>query len=80
MSEAWFQLPERCVSCGKFLRFEPGVSWAQSWSYSMDGTPYLYEPRFQCKACTDTNGPLDTNCAHPERYSGIIREESSHDR
>lgn len=79
MAKAWRQLPERCVSCGKFLRFETGVSWAQSWSYSMDGTPDLHDPRFQCKSCTGNNGPLDTNCAYPERYSGIIRDEARHD-
>lgn len=72
-------LHQRCVSCGKFLRFESGVSWAQSWSYAYDGSPDLHDPRFQCKPCTNANGPLATNCAHPEWYSGIIRDEASHD-
>lgn len=65
---------ERCVNCGRFFRFGPGVSWAQSWSYEMDGFPNLHDPRFQCKPCTEEHGPLGTNCAHPERYSGIIED------
>lgn len=71
---------ERCVSCGRFMQIKPGASWAQSWSYSMDGTPDLHDPRFQCAPCTEQHGRLDTNCAHPERYSGIIRAlEPTHD-
>ena len=65
---------ERCVSCGKFMSLGPGVSWAQSWSYDMSGFPDLHEPRFQCAPCTEKHGRLETNCAYPERYSGVIAE------
>lgn len=64
----------RCVACGKFMRFEPGVSYSQNWSYAMDGSPDLHDPRFQCRPCTEKHGPLSTNCAHPERYSGVYDE------
>ena len=64
--------PVKCVSCGKFIKWQPGVSWAQSWSYDMDGTPDLHDPRHQCAPCTEKHGPLNTNCAHPERYSGVL--------
>jgi hypothetical protein len=62
----------RCESCGKFIRFEPGVYWSQSWSYSMDGSPDLHDPVHRCKKCTDAFGPVPTNCAYPERYSGVV--------
>lgn len=61
-----------CVTCGKFMRVGPGASWAQSWSYDMGGFPDLHDPRFQCASCTEKYGRLETNCAHPERYSGVI--------
>ncbi len=64
---------QRCVSCGRFMRFEAGASWAQSWKYCMDGSPELNDPKWQCAPCTKKNGPLDTNCAYPERYSGTIK-------
>jgi len=64
---------ERCVSCGRFMSFLPGASWAQSWSYDMSGFPDLHDPRWQCAKCTDKHGPLTGNCAHPERYSGLIK-------
>jgi len=72
-----YLLPTRCVSCGRFLKFEVGCSWAQSWSYCMDGTPDLHDPRWQCKPCTEKHGPLTTNCANPQWYSGVIREETA---
>ena len=63
---------EKCIKCGKFIKlWEKGASWAQSWSYTMDGTPDLHDPRWQCAKCTIKYGKLETNCAHPERYSGI---------
>jgi hypothetical protein len=65
-------MSERCVNCGRFFRLEPGVSWAQSWSYDMDGSPDLHDPRFRCRTCTDKHGPLGTNCHYPERYSGVL--------
>lgn len=63
----------QCGACGKFMKCETGASWAQQWSYSMDGSPELHEPRWQCKPCTDQHGPLDTNCGSPERYSGVLK-------
>lgn len=63
---------DKCVSCGRFFRYEPGASWAQQWSYAMDGSPDLQDPQWQCKNCTDQHGPLRTNCAYPERYSGVL--------
>lgn len=69
MSAAKYQ--DRCESCGRFLAYEPGASWAQSWSYSMDGSPDLHDPKHRCRSCTEKSGPLETNCANPERYSGI---------
>jgi hypothetical protein len=63
---------ERCTTCGKFMRYEPGASWAQSWSTGYDGSPDLHDPRWQCAPCTETYGPLSTNCAYPERYSGVV--------
>lgn len=63
---------EKCQSCGQFMSCgEVGASWAQSWSYSMDGTPDLHDPEWQCSKCTEKHGRLTTNCAHPEQYSGI---------
>lgn len=68
-----YLLPHRCVSCGRFVSVgAPGTSWAQSWSYDMDGCPNLHDPRWQCADCTQKHGALGTNCAHPERYSGTV--------
>lgn len=66
MGEAW-----KCDACGRFLNpAAPGVSWSQTWSYCMDGSPDLHDPGFRCSPCTDKFGVRDTNCAHPERYQG----------
>jgi hypothetical protein len=63
---------DKCVTCGHFIKYDaPGVSWSQTWGYDMDGTPDLHDPRYRCDRCTAKIGPLKTNCAHPERYSGI---------
>lgn len=68
----------RCVSCGRFMAEGAiGASWAQSWSYDMTGFPNLHDPRFQCPTCTSKHGSLETNCAHPERYSGVIRAQAA---
>jgi len=67
----WFLLPERCEFCGRFVSQDgPGVSWRQTWSYDMDGTPNLHDPRYRCSPCTDVHGIGATNCANPSRYSG----------
>jgi len=65
--------PNKCVSCGRFFKYETGASWAQQWSYDRFGHPDLHDPEWQCKPCTEKHGPLGTNCAHPERYSGLLR-------
>lgn len=63
--------PDLCDTCGKFVRVSgEGVSWSQTWGYSMDGTPDLHDIRYRCSPCTDKIGPRETNCAHPERFSG----------
>ncbi len=67
--------PQRCVTCGKFMSFKPGASWAQSWSTGYGGEPDLHDPRWQCAPCTEKEGPLLTNCAYPERYSGVIHND-----
>lgn len=64
----------KCVSCGKFMAIQSGVSWAQRWSYCMNGSPNLQDPIFQCKSCTEKHGKLTTNCAYPERYSGVYTD------
>jgi hypothetical protein len=62
---------DHCDRCGRFVRLDgPGVSWAQTWGYDFYGTPDLHDPHYRCSRCTDEQGPLATNCAHPERYSG----------
>lgn len=66
---------DKCVSCGRFFKYEPGASWAQSWSTGWGGEPDLHDPRWQCKPCTEKHGPLGTNCAYPERYSGVLRQQ-----
>ena len=63
---------DKCITCGRFFKYETGASWAQNWSYAMDGSPDLHDPQWQCKNCTDRYGPLGTNCAYPERYSGVL--------
>lgn len=76
MAKAWYQLPERCLSCGRFVAVgSPGTSWSQTWSYEMDGSPNLNDPRWQCAPCTDKYGIPDTNCANPDRYRGRIAIE-----
>ncbi len=60
----------RCCSCGRFISIRPGVSWGQSWSYDMDGTPNLHDPLWHCAECTDAYGPPPSNCT-PE-YQGVI--------
>jgi len=69
-------MAEKCITCGRFISWKPGVSWAQTWSYDMDGTPSLHDPRFQCAPCTEKHGALMTNCHHPERYSGVYTAEN----
>lgn len=69
------QVRDKCVSCGRFFKYDAGASWAQFWSYDMSGEPDLKDPRWQCAACTDKHGPLETNCANPERYSGVLKHE-----
>lgn len=66
---------DKCVTCGRFFRYETGCSWAQNWSYDMTGSPDLHDPRWRCKPCTDHDGPLESNCGHPERYSGVLELE-----
>jgi hypothetical protein len=62
---------ESCDTCGRFISIGAlGVSWAQQWSYSMDGTPDLHDPRYRCSACTDKRGIPSTNCGNPENYHG----------
>jgi hypothetical protein len=63
---------DKCDACGRFIKYDaPGVSWSRTWSYDMSGTPDLHDPRYRCGQCTTRRGPLQTNCAHPDRYSGI---------
>lgn len=65
----WWQLPERCDCCGRFVRQDaPGVSASQTWQYSMDGTPDLNDPVYRCSPCTDKHGIRETNCHNPESY------------
>jgi len=72
-----YDTTERCDVCGRFVNCgAPGVSWSQTWGYSMDGTPDLHDPRFRCAGCTAKEGPRETNCAHPERYSGIVQAQT----
>lgn len=66
---------EKCDCCGRFIKFGAGVSWAQTWSYDLNGCPDLHDPKFRCAPCTEKNGPRETNCAYPERYSGVLRQE-----
>lgn len=70
MTIRWHEQPS-CDRCGRFLKMDaPGVSWCQTWSYSMDGTPDLHDPTYRCSPCTDKHGIKPTNCAHPEQYHG----------
>lgn len=70
----WIQDQWRCVSCGRFVApGKAGTSWAQSWSYAMDGSPDLHDPKWQCASCTEKHGPLTTNCEPPEHYSGVVK-------
>lgn len=67
----WIDDRDRCDKCGRFVQqLAPGVSWCQTWSYDMSGTPDLHDPTYRCSPCTDKHGVKVTNCAHPERYSG----------
>lgn len=69
-----FDQPENCDCCGRFVSCgKPGTSWSQDWSYDLDGCPTLHDPRWRCSECTAEHGPRDTNCAYPERYSGIVQ-------
>lgn len=53
-----------CDKCGKFVNVEgPGVSWSQTWSYCMDGSPDLNDPQTRCSPCTELHGVGWTNCA-----------------
>lgn len=63
---------QKCTTCGKFMSYKPGASWAQNWSYDMSGEPDLHDPVWQCVDCTTKYGLLDTNCANPAAYSGVI--------
>lgn len=66
-----FHIQDRCDACGHFIKYDaPGVSWSQTWSYAMDGTPDLHDPIYRCGPCTEKNGALETNCGNPERYKG----------
>lgn len=65
------QMNEKCVSCGRFMSYAPGSSWAQSWHYEMDGCPTLDDPRWQCAPCTEKLGRLEGNCAGAG-YSGVL--------
>lgn len=68
---ARFYEQEACDICGRFVSVGgPGVSWGQSWSYDMSGTPDLHDPTYRCSSCTDKHGIVETNCAYPERYHG----------
>lgn len=68
---------DRCDTCGKFHSTEqPGASWGQYWSYAMDGSPDLHDPRYRCAACTDRIGEVGTNCI-PEGYAGRNPHASS---
>lgn len=60
---SWCIYQTRCDCCGKFIRENgPGVSWSQSYSYSMDGTPDLDDTTYRCSPCTDLHGIKPTNC------------------
>jgi hypothetical protein len=62
MSE-WCQYQPRCDMCGRFIAAgAPGVSWSQSWSYDMSGTPDLHDEELRCSPCTDIHGIKPTNC------------------
>lgn len=62
---------DHCDTCGRFIKYDaPGVSWSQTWSYDMDGTPDLHDPGYRCGPCSEKCGPRGTNCQHPEQYSG----------
>jgi len=59
----WFQLPERCDTCGRFVsEMGAGVSWSQSWSYGWDGTPDIHDRTYRCSPCTDRLGIKESNC------------------
>ena len=64
MGEPFFGFLDRCECCGRFVSIgAEGVSWSQTWSYQMDGTPELNDPRYRCSSCTDKFGIGWTNCA-----------------
>lgn len=62
----------RCDQCGKFVNEKgDGVSWSHSFSYDMDGVPYLEDIDFRCSPCTDKHGVKPTNCNESEsKYHG----------
>jgi hypothetical protein len=60
---SFYPPPPSCDICGRFLRTTaPGVSWGQTWSYCMDGSPDLNDPRYRCSPCTDARGMPPSNC------------------
>lgn len=62
---------DRCDRCGQYVTTtSPGVSWCQTWSYDMGGTPNLHDPTYRCSPCTDKHGVEPTNCGNPENYHG----------
>lgn len=69
---SWWFYRDRCDCCGRFLKMDaPGVSWSQSWSYDMEGTPDLHDVTYRCSPCTDKHGIKPTNCCEDRnKYNG----------
>lgn len=61
-----------CCSCGKFMRVEPGASHKL-----IIPSDYWNGPDrevYQCKKCTEANGPLEPGHGAAEWTAGLIAE------
>lgn len=61
----------RCDACGRFMRCEPGSSWAMRYS-GYPPTPD-YEA-FRCLACTTEIGPLAAQIGMRSDTAGVFKE------
>lgn len=65
--------PPKCVECGRFMRLEPGASWAMR--YDGGPIPMPDHADYQCVECTRKYGPLRAQAGIRETEAGVIEPE-----
>lgn len=59
----------KCDHCGRFMRCEPGSSYAMRYS---GHPPVPDHEQTRCKACTEARGPLRPSYGMKEWTAGVV--------